>query len=168
MEVLLVSPIRPIFIIIAKAVPYFVISCINLITILLLSVYVLHVPVAGSLFWLSILSMLFIFVALALGLLISTIAETQVAAMLISGMAMMMPVMLLSGMIFPTESMPAILQWISNIIPAKWYIIAVKKIMIEGLDISFALKELGILLLMATVIITISLKKFNERLSTNN
>ena len=87
MEVLLVSPIRPIFIIIAKAVPYFVISCINLITILLLSVYVLHVPVAGSLFWLSILSMLFIFVALALGLLISTIAETQVAAMLISGMA---------------------------------------------------------------------------------
>ena len=168
MEVLLVSPIRPIFIIIAKAVPYFTLSCINLITILLLSYFVLDVPVAGSLFWLGTISVLFIFVALALGLLISTIAQTQVAAMLISGMVMMMPVLLLSGMIFPIESMPALLQWISDIIPAKWYIMAVRKIMIEGLGISFALKEVGILILMATVIITISLKKFNQRLSINN
>lgn len=112
--------------------------------------------------------MLFILVALALGLLISTIATTQVAAMLISGMAMMMPVMLLSGMIFPIESMPAPLQWISNIIPAKWYIIAVKKIMIEGLDISFAWKESAILLLMGIFIVAVSLKKFSKRLSTNN
>lgn len=168
MEVLLVSPIRPIFIIVAKAVPYFVLSCVNLVTILLLSVYVLHVPIAGNLFWLSMLSVIFILVALALGLLISTIATTQVAAMLISGMAMMMPVMLLSGMIFPIESMPAPLQWISNIIPAKWYIIAVKKIMIEGLDISFAWKESAILLLMGIFIVAVSLKKFSKRLSTNN
>lgn len=168
MEVLLVSPVQPIFIIVAKAVPYFVLSCINLITILLLSVYVLHVPIAGSLFWLSILSVIFIFVALALGLLISTIATTQVAAMLISGMAMMMPVMLLSGMIFPIESMPDILQWISHIIPAKWYIMAVKKIMIEGLDVSFAWKEFVILLVMGAFILAVSLKKFNKRLSTNN
>lgn len=164
MEVLLVSPMKPIYIIMAKAVPYFVLSCVNLVTILLLSVYVLGVPVAGSLFWLSIVSVIFIFVALTLGLLISTVTQTQVAAMLISGMGMMMPVMLLSGMIYPTENMPVILQWISDLIPAKWYIMAVKKLMIEGLGVSSILKELGILLLMAAVLITISLKKFKVRL----
>lgn len=164
MEVLLVSPIKPIFIIIAKAVPYFVLSCVNLITILLLSVFVLHVPVAGSLFWLSVLSVIFILVALSLGLLISTLVRTQVAAMLTSGMVMMMPVMLLSGMIFPVESMPVFLQYISNIIPAKWYIMGVKKIMIEGLGITYVLKEIYILLLMCIVIIGFSLKKFNKRL----
>lgn len=101
MEVLLVSPIRPIFIILAKAVPYLVLSCVNLITILLLSVYVLHVPVEGSLWTLSFLSLLLIAVALSLGLLISCVVQNQVAAMIVSGMGLMMPVMLLSGMIFP-------------------------------------------------------------------
>ncbi len=164
MEVLLASPIRPIFIILAKAVPYLLLSCINLATILLLSVYVLEVPVEGSLFWLGILSVIFIIVALALGLLISTLVQTQVAAMLISGMAMMMPVMLLSGMIFPTENMPVILQWISDCIPAKWYIAAVKKVMIEGLGVNYILKELCILSLMGIALVTFSLKKFKIRL----
>ena len=109
MEALLVSPVKPLFIIFAKAVPYFVLSFVNLITILLLSVYVLHVPVAGSLFWLVAVSLLFIFVSLALGLLISTVTRTQVAAMLVSGLMLMMPTMLLSGMIFPIESMPCLL-----------------------------------------------------------
>ena len=136
MEVLLVSPIRPIFIILAKAVPYLVLSCVNLATILLLSVYVLHVPVEGSLWTLSFLSLLLIAVALSLGLLISCVVQNQVAAMIVSGMGLMMPVMLLSGMIFPIESMPAVLQWISNIIPARWYIQAVKKVMIEGLGMA--------------------------------
>ena len=145
MEILLVSPVKPIYIILAKAIPYMALSCINIITILLLSVFVLDVPIAGSLVLLFGVSLLFIIVSLALGLLISTIAETQVAAMLVSGMVLMMPVMILSGMIYPTENMPVMLQMISNIIPAKWYIIAVKKIMIEGLDISFVLKEIGIL-----------------------
>nr|WP_320039088.1 ABC transporter permease [uncultured Bacteroides sp.] len=164
MEVLLVSPVKPIYIILAKAIPYMVLSCINIITILLLSVYVLDVPIAGSLVLLFGVSLLFILVSLALGLLISTIAETQVAAMLVSGMVLMMPVMILSGMIYPTENMPVMLQMISNIIPAKWYIIAVKKIMIEGLDVSFVLKEIGILSFMAFVLLIVSLKKFNDRL----
>jgi len=164
MEVLLVSPMKPIYVILAKAVPYFVLSFINLMTILLLSVFVLSVPVAGSLFWLTVVSLLFILVSLSLGLLISTIAETQVAAMLISGMALMMPVMLLSGMMFPCENMPVLLQWVSHTIPAKWYIIVVKKIMIEGLPVTSALKEIGILSLMALVLIIISLKKFKNRL----
>lgn len=164
MEVLLVSPVKPLFIILAKAVPYFVLSFVNLTTVLLLSVYVLDVPVAGSLFWLVLVSLLFIFVSLALGLLISTVTRTQVAAMLASGLILMMPTMLLSGMIFPIESMPAILQGISVIIPARWYIQAVRKLMIEGVDISLVLMEVGILATMAVLLITISFKKFKNRL----
>lgn len=164
MEVLLVSPIRPIFIILAKAVPYLVLSCVNLATILLLSVYVLHVPVEGSLWTLSFLSLLLIAVALSLGLLISCVVQNQVAAMIVSGMGLMMPVMLLSGMIFPIESMPAVLQWISNIIPARWYIQAVKKVMIEGLGMAAVWHEALILFGMAALLIGLSLKKFKERL----
>ena len=164
MEVLLVSPVKPLFIIFAKAVPYFVLSFVNLITILLLSVYVRHVPVAVSLFWLVAVSLLFIFVSLALGLLISTVTRTQVAAMLVSGLMLMMPTMLLSGMIFPIESMPAILQGISTVIPARWYIQAVRKLMIEGVDISLVLTEIGILTVMAVLLITVSFKKFKNRL----
>ena len=164
MEVLLVSPIRPIFIILAKAVPYLVLSCVNLATILLLSVYVLHVPVEGSLWTLSFLSLLLIAVALSLGLLISCVVQNQVAAMIVSGMGLMMPVMLLLGMIFPIESMPAVLQWISNIIPARWYIQAVKKVMIEGLGMAAVWHEALILSGMAALLIGLSLKKFKERL----
>ena len=164
MEVLLVSPIRPIFIILAKAVPYLVLSCVNLATILLLSVYVLHVPVEGSLWTLSFLSLLLIAVALSLGLLISCVVQNQVAAMIVSGMGLMMPVMLLSGMIFPIESMPAVLQWISNIIPARWYIQAGKKVMIEGLGMAAVWHEALILSGMAALLIGLSLKKFKERL----
>ena len=160
MEVLLVSPIRPIFIILA----YLVLSCVNLATILLLSVYVLHVPVEGSLWTLSFLSLLLIAVALSLGLLISCVVQNQVAAMIVSGMGLMMPVMLLSGMIFPIESMPAVLQWISNIIPARWYIQAVKKVMIEGLGMAAVWHEALILSGMAALLIGLSLKKFKERL----
>ena len=164
MEILLVSPVKPLFVILAKAVPYFVLSFVNLTTILLLSVYVLDVPVAGSLFWLIMVSLHFIFVSLALGLLISTVTRTQVAAMLASGLILMMPTMLLSGMIFPIESMPLVLQLISDILPARWYIQAVRKLMIEGVDISFVLSEVSILAFMAVVLITISFKKFKNRL----
>ena len=163
MEVLLVSPVKPLFIILAKAVPYFVLSFVNLITILLLSVYVLHVPVAGSLFWLVVVSLLFIFVSLALGLLISTVTRTQVAAMLVSGLMLMMPTMLLSGMIFPVESMPAVLQGISAVLPARWYIQAVRKLMIEGVDISLVLTEVGVLAVMAGGLMGVSIRMFTPR-----
>ena len=164
MEILLVSPVKPLFIILAKAVPYFVLSFVNLTTILLLSVYVLDVPVAGSLFWLIVVSLLFIFVSLALGLLISSVTRTQVAAMLASGLILMMPTMLLSGMIFPIESMPLLLQGISAVLPARWYIQAVRKLMIEGVDISLVLMEVSILAVMAVALITVSFKKFKNRL----
>ena len=165
MEILLSSPMKPIYIILAKAVPYFTLSIVNLITILLLSVFVLDVPVAGSLFWLAILSLLFVFVALALGLFISTLVNTQMAAMLASGMGLMMPIMLLSGMMFPIESMPPILQWISTIVPARWYIAAVKKIMIQGVEVQYIAKELAIIGVMAISLIMLALSKFKTRLS---
>ncbi len=164
MEVLLVSPMPPIGIILAKVVPYFCISAFNVVTILLLAVFVLGVPIAGSLFWIATLSLIYTFVALALGIMISSLVKTQVAAMLASAMVLMMPVMVLSGMIFPIENMPWILRTISCIIPARWYIAAIKKLMIEGLPIIYALKELGILSLMGTILITASLKLFKNRL----
>lgn len=165
MEILLSSPLKPIYIILAKAVPYFTLSIANLITILLLSVFVLDVPVAGSLFWLVVISLLFVFTALSLGLLISTLVDTQMTAMLASGMGLMMPIMLLSGMIFPIESMPQILQWFSAVVPARWYIEAVKKIMIQGVEIQFVLKEISILAVMASGLILVSLSKFKIRLN---
>ncbi|GAP71280.1 ABC transporter, ATP-binding/permease protein [Candidatus Symbiothrix dinenymphae] len=164
MGVLLASPIKPIYIILAKMTPYFALSIVNLITILLLSVFVLDVPVAGNLFLLIFVSLIFIITALALGLLISNVVDTQVAAMLVSGMGLMMPTMMLSGLIFPLESMPAILQWLSCILPVRWFIDAVRKLMIQGVDAVFVLKEIAILSGMAVVLLVVSLKKFKIRL----
>lgn len=163
-EILLTSPVKPIFIIISKAVPYFTLSVVNLIVILLLSVFVLKVPIAGSLFLIFLTSFLFILVALLLGLLISNLAETQVAAMLISGMGLMMPTMLLSGMMFPIESMPMVLQYLSSIMPARWYIEIIKKLMIQGVDGVYILKEFIILVVMILCLLVASLKTFKVRL----
>lgn len=165
MEVLLVSPMQPLYIILAKAVPYFVLSVVNLTTILLLSVYVLGVPVAGSLSGLVVVSLLFIFVSLSLGLLISTVTRTQVAAMLVAGLVLMMPTMLLSGMIFPVDSMPPVLQGVAFVMPARWYIQVVRKLMVEGVSIWYAWREVGMLMLMAVVLMIVSLKKFKDRLA---
>jgi ABC-2 type transport system permease protein len=164
MEILLVSPMKPIYTMLSKIAPYFVLSIINFATIMLLSVYVLKVPIAGSFISLFVVSLLYIFVALALGLLVSTITNSQLAAMMISGMGFMIPVMLLSGMIFPIENMPGFLQVISYIVPARWYIDAVKTIMIKGLSIGDVMKDVGILVLMGTVLVAVSLKKFKVRL----
>jgi ABC-2 type transport system permease protein len=164
MEILLVSPMKPLYIIFSKTIPYFVLSLINLTTILVLSVFVLKVPIAGSLVTLIALSLVYIFVALSLGLLVSSIVDSQQTALLISGMVFMLPIIMLSGMMFPIENMPWPLQWLSQIIPAKWYIIAVKKIMIKGLGFSSILEEIGVLLSMGIILTGVSLKKFKYRL----
>lgn len=164
MEVLLVSPLKPVYIILAKATPYLLLSLVNIATILALSYFLLDVPINGSLLLLVGVSVLYALVALCLGLLISTIADTQQAAMLISAVVLMLPVILLSGMVFPIENMPEILQAISNIVPAKWYIIAVKDIMIKGLGLGSVLQEIGILSLMVVVLIGLSVKRFKIRL----
>lgn len=164
MEVLLVSPMKPFLIILSKIVPYFTISVINYITILILSVYLLKVPIAGSLILLSGLSLLFIIVSLLLGILISSLVEKQIVALLISGMLLMMPAVFLSGLMFPIESMPEVLQWLSHILPVKWFIIAVRNVMIKGLGFSSIIKEVAILTGMAAVILAVSIKKFKFRL----
>ncbi len=164
MEVLLVSPVRPIMIIIAKAVPYFVLSIVIISCILLLSRYVLDVPIAGSIFWIFTVSLLYILMALSLGLLISVVAKTQLVAILASAMMLLLPTLLLSGLIYPVESMPAILQYISQIIPAKWYISAMRKLMIMGVDVSKVITEIAVLAGITLFLLIVALKKFNNRL----
>ena len=164
MEVLLVSPVRPIKIILAKMIPYFVISCINLTTILLVSRFLLDVPLSGSLFSIIFISLIYLVLSLSLGLLVSTISSSQVMALLISAMVMMMPILMLSGMIFPIENLPSVLQPVPYIVPAKWYIEAIRKLMIMGLPITAVTKEILILILMSVVLVFVSLKKFNDKL----
>ena len=164
MEVLLVSPVRPLWIVLAKMIPYFVLSCVNLTTILLLAHFALDVPLTGSLVSVVGISLLYIALALALGLFISTFARTQVVAILISGMMLMMPVIMLSGMVFPIENMPGVLQVLSCIIPARWYIEAMRKLMIEGVAFGAVLREFFILLAMTVALVAVALRKFNDKL----
>lgn len=164
MDLLLVSPVKPIVIITAKAVPYFVLSTLILACIIVISHFVLDVPIAGNMISISLVSFLYIMLALSLGLLISVATQTQVAALLASGMIMLVPTLLLSGMIFPVESMPQILQYASAIVPARWYISAIRKLMIMGADPSTIAKETCVLLVMTVVLLGIALKKFKEHL----
>ena len=164
MEVLLVSPVRPLMVIIAKAVPYLILAFGILITILLMARFVLGVPLAGSLFWILAVSTLYILLALSLGLLISNVAQTQLVALLLSAMVLLMPVVMLSGMLFPVESMPTILQWISAIVPPRYYIEAMRKLMIMGVGIGEVAHEVAVLAGMTVVLLAIALKKFNVRL----
>jgi len=164
MEILLVSPLKPFQVIIGKVFPYIFLSIINAVVIVLLSIFIFKMPVEGSLFLLGFESVLFIINALSLGILISTISETQQTAMMISLMGLMLPVILLSGFIFPITSMPVPLQVISNIIPAKWFIIILKGIMLKGVGIALVWKETMILLGMTVFFIGLSIKKYKIRL----
>lgn len=164
MEVLLVSPIRPLMIIIAKAVPYLLLAFVILCTILFISKYLLLVPISGSLFCIFLVSCIYIIVALSLGLLISIVAKTQLVALLASAMMLLLPCILLSGMMFPVESMPTILQYVSAIMPPRYYISAMRKLMIMGVGIDKVMHEVLVLSLMATVLLSAALLKFRNRL----
>ncbi|MDA3883868.1 MAG: ABC transporter permease [Bacteroidales bacterium] len=165
MEILLVSPSNPIMIIIAKAIPYLVVSIINLIIILLLSVFLLDMPIHGSIILLFAESILLIITALSLGLLISNSTANQQSAMLISLMGMLLPTMMFTGFMFPIENMPIPLQVISNLVPAKWYYTIVKSIMVQGLGFAAIWKETLVLIGMTVFLLTVSIKKFKIRLS---
>ena len=164
MEVLLVSPTKPLMMIIAKAVPYLVLAFVILIVILLMATFVLGVPVKGSLFWIFVISTIYILLALSLGLLISTVAKTQLVALLLSAMVLLMPIIMLSGMIFPIESMPQILQDVSVIIPTRYYTSAMRKLMIMGVGIEEVYFELTVLISMLIGLMSLALAKFNKRL----
>ena len=164
MEVLLVSPFNPFLIIIAKAIPYLLISIINLVVILLMSVFLLDMPINGSIFLLLTISILFIISALSVGLLISNVSSSQQQALLISLMGMLLPTLLFTGFMFPIENMPLPLQIVSNIVPSKWYYIIVKSIMIKGLGFVAIWKETTVLVMMTLILLGVSLKKFKIRL----
>ena len=165
MEIMLVSPMKPIMIVIAKAVPYLALSIVNISSILLLSVYVLEVPINGSLSLLVFESILFTLVSLSLGLLISARAASQQTAMFISLVALFLPTIMLSGFMFPVENMPFPLRLISNIVPAKWYYNIVKSVMIKGLGITAIWKETLILFGMMAFFLVLAIKKFKIRLA---
>lgn len=164
LELVLVSPVKPFWIIISKLIPYLVLSVVNFASIILLARFVMGVPMRGSLVLVSVSSLLFVGASLGLGLLISTISRTQQTAMLLCGMGLTMPTMMLAGIIFPCESMPVALQLISDIIPAKWYIIIIKRIMIQGAGFAAIAKEFIILAGMMILLSWFSIKRFKTRL----
>ena len=164
MEVLLVSPVKPIWIILSKMVPYFLLSCINLISTLLIAKFALGVPMTGSIFGIIFISLTYILLSLGFGLLVSTVTDKQMVALLISGMILMLPIMMFSGMLFPVENLPAVLKPFSYIVPARWYIDAMRKLMIEGLEFSGVILEFSILCFMTVGILRVALMKFNDRL----
>ena len=163
MNLLLVSPVRPWTIILGKLVPYFLLSCVILTLMLVLSYTVLGLPFSVSIVHVVWVTILYVVLALALGLLISTMASTQVSALLVSGVMFMIPVILLSGMIFPVENMPLVLQWFSCIIPARWYISAMRVLMIQQLPVGYVLTEVLVLSGMTAVVLTLAVKKFNAK-----
>lgn len=165
MEILLVSPFKPLMVILSKAVPYLLLSMVNVISILLLSVFVLDLPIEGNIFLLFAESTLFIITCLTLGIFISVKTDSQQTAMLISLLGMLLPTLLFSGFMFPIENMPLPLQWFSNVVPSKWYYIIVKGIMIKGLGFSYVWKETLILFGITIFLLIISLKSFKIRLS---
>jgi ABC-2 type transport system permease protein len=165
MEVLLVSPLKPILVIFAKSTPYLFLSLINIASILLLSVFVLGLPIAGNLLLLIILSLLFSIASLSLGMLISTITDSQQTAMLISLMGLFLPTLMLSGFMFPIENMPLPLKIMSNVVPAKWYYFIVKSVMIKGVGLKIIWKEALILTFMTLTFLGLSIKNYKVRLA---
>ena len=164
MEVLLVSPLKPLSIIIGKVTPYILLSLVNAITILLMSRFVFGLPVQGSLLLLLGETILFILLSLSLGIFISTSTQSQQVAMMISMVALMMPAILLSGFIYPIENMPVWLQWICRINPATYFIIIVKNVMLKGLGFLSVWKETLILAATTLLFIALSVRKFKIRL----
>lgn len=162
MDFLLVSPVRPVTIIQGKLVPYFILSCIILAIMLLIAYTVLGLPFSAGIINVIVISLLYIILSLSIGLLVSTIVNTQLTALIVSAVVFMLPVIMFSGMIFPIDNMPDVLQWISCVIPARWYIEAMRKLMIQQLDLVFVIKEIVILLSMTIILLVLSVKKFRS------
>ncbi len=163
-EVLLVSPLKPAQIILGKVTPYFILSFINVILILLLSWLVFKLPVKGSIMLLLAESMLYILMSLSLGILISTVSSTMQQAIFISLVGMMLPTVLLSGFIFPIRNMPEVYNWLSAIFPPRYFIIIIKNIMIKGTGFLYVWKETLVLAVMTLIFIGLSVRNFKIRL----
>jgi len=164
MEVLLASPLKQGTMIFAKTIPYMVISFIDFIIILLLSYFVLGVPVNGSLILLFLVALIYISLTLTYGLTVSTLVDKQVNAVIFSAITAMIPVLMLSGMIFPISNMPKVLQAISAIVPARWFIDAVRKVMIQGQGLFIIWKEVLIMIGMTIFLLGVTIAKTKKRL----
>lgn len=163
MDLMFVSPVRPSVIVIGKLIPYFILSCILLVAMLCISYMLLELPFYARVINVAGLSLLYIILSLALGLLISSLVRSQVAALLVSCVVLMLPVIMLSGMIFPIDNMPYLLRMISCIIPARWYISAMRAIMIQQLPFQYILRETIILAVMTMIIISIAVRKTSKQ-----
>lgn len=165
METLLSSPVRPRTMVVAKTMPYLFVSFINLLSILFISYFLLDVPIRGSIWLIFFVTIIYIFLALAIGMVISVLASTQRDAIMISGFGMMMPTIVFSGMIFPIANMPTVLQWVTKIVPANYYISAMRKIMIQGTGIGAVAIEIIILLVMSMLLISLAVAMIRPRLN---
>lgn len=164
MEVLLISPLRPLQVIVGKVAPYVLLSFIDALMIIFMGWLIFGVPVQGSLVLLMALTMLYILLALSLGIFISTIARTQQLAMFISAIGLMLPTVLLSGFIFPIENMPEVLQWFTYLMPPRWFISAIRDVMLKGTGVGYIWQELLILAGMTVFFMVLSVKRFKVRL----
>lgn len=163
MSLLLVSPVKPYSIILGKLVPYFILSFAILSVILLLGYTVLGLPASWSIVNVVWVSALYIVLSLSIGLFVSTLVDTQLAALLISAVIFMLPVIMLSGMLFPIDNMPVVLQYISSIVPARWYISAMRKLMVQHLPLHYVMQEVAVLACMTVLILSLAIKKFTKR-----
>jgi len=164
MEVLLVSPFKPVWVLIAKAIPYLILSLVNFTLILVLSVTVLDIQIRGSILLLYFESTLFIITCLSLGLLISNVTHSQQTALLISLMGMMLPTLIFTGFLMPLENMPKVFQLIAHIIPSRWNYIIIKSVMLKGMGLQYVWKETLVLITMSSVLLIVALKNFKIRL----
>ena len=164
METLLASPLRPWQIVVGKVTPYLVIGLVAILGVTLEARLVFHVPLRGSAALLVAEGMLFILVSLALGILISARTSSQRVAMMGALVGTMLPNLLLSGFVFPLESMPAPLQWLSLVIPGRWFVTIARGIMLKGVGVDHLWRETGILAAMALVLLAASTRSFHERL----
>jgi ABC-2 type transport system permease protein len=165
MEVLLVSPFKPILVLLSKAIPYLVLSLINFTLIIILAVFALHVDIKGSILLLFAEGTLFIITCLSFGLLISNTTNSQQTALLLSMMGMMLPTMIFTGFMFPLENMPWIFRLISHVVPSRWFYTIIKSVMLKGLGFEYVWKETLILLGMTIFLLAIALKNFKIRLA---
>jgi ABC-2 type transport system permease protein len=164
MEQILVSPVHPIEIVVGKVLPYIALGLLNAAMILAFAKILFQVPFQGSLVLLGVFSLVYIFVALSFGLLISTVAKSQLIAMFVTLMATVLPTIMLSGFIFPIASMPIPLQLLSNIIPAKYYLIIIRGIMLKGVGMSELWVQAAVLTGIGTLLTAVATKRFNMTL----
>lgn len=163
MDLLLVSPVRPRMVIFGKLVPYFLLSCVILGIVLVIAYTLLGLPVSSTIMSVVAVSLLYIVLSLSIGLLVSSLVDTQLSALIVSAVIFMLPVIMLSGMIFPVENMPVVLQWFSSVIPARWYISAMRKLMVQQVEFGGVFQEVAVLSVMTVLLLTAAIKRSNRK-----